>query len=309
MSRCLAVLASLLFVACTPHAFAELNWFGNWPAISDSWDGSSDFMASSTKCITSTDASGSNAENYGVLMTGAISSGKNKPFALNNAAGKKDVINISDTSYGVVSGMVNRVGTSTVFAGGISACETISITIAKANHAAATPGATYFDSISVCPYQGSPPNIEKVCGPTVSLDVTLSIIAARNVIVRNLGDITLTHSLGLGASGVDQFCIGTDNPAGVNIRATSANPNGTEFQLQDLAGNSQFIPYTITLAGQSLAQGAGQTPLVLTTADGVDDLNCINNGISVQLDALESEIEKVNAGAYQDTLSFLVSPE
>ena len=61
--------------------------------------------------------------------------------------------------------------------------------------------------------------------------------------------------------------------------------------------------------GQSLAQGAGQTPLVLTTADGVDDLNCINNGISVQLDALESEIEKVNAGAYQDTLSFLVSPE
>jgi hypothetical protein len=44
MSRCLSALASLLFVACTPHAFAEMNWVGNWPAFPDSWDGSSAYQ-------------------------------------------------------------------------------------------------------------------------------------------------------------------------------------------------------------------------------------------------------------------------
>jgi hypothetical protein len=139
-----------------------------------------------------------------------------------------------------------------------------------------------------------------------SCTTVVDLTVAGRIQVANLADITMAYTAGSGATGSDDFCIGTNSTTGAFLSLDSAS--GASYEL-DLAGSTS-IPYAVTLqAGLSAAITPTEgIPSPLAKAD-ISNLGCATDTVNIQVDVTDVAYLAADAGAFQDTLTLLVAPQ
>ena len=164
---------------------------------------------------------------------------------------------------------------------------------------------------SACADTGAVTSITSGCTSVIDLQVN------ELVIVQGLVDINLGTYTGSDLSDGDDFCIGTNDTAGVTVNFESQNEGATNnFQL---AGGGDFIEYDVTFTDG----GSTVTPVVSDSAGAIttDDINiaaantraldCTTGGGDARIDVsvTAANINAASPGTYQDIITVTVAPQ
>lgn len=300
---------ALLMLVFSKQSFAAVNWDTPPEDITATWDGLAgitDF--SSNGRIDAVKKGG--ARNFRVKGRGNPAPGKSNPFEL-SAVGVVDPLIITTTTFtrssGGESATLLHNQRSSIFTGGDDVAVEVQIDISQASLLAAEAG-FYTGSIDLC--------IGKVNGgcntgnnntdeATQSIEITIP----KRVAVRGLGDIgALSYIPGSPATGVTNFCIGTNSPDGVKVTFSSDASSGYGL-VGDNSGED--LAYTLTFtAGASDVTPAVDTATAAFT-DGVDDLTCGTETTSMQLEISVADGDITSAGDtdFTENLVLLIEPE
>ncbi len=286
---------------------AEVTWLTPLGTVNETWSGSGNINTSVSGVLRSVDGGGS-AQRYGARGQGSPAPATGDRFILSNQVG--DTLEIRRVRF-----IGNRARTlrhntwkkkSGGWTGGNSVAVTMDFRLRAIELNGTAPGDVFTGSINVCVADQ-----ESDCdGATSDADfsevfITIVIPPGDRVIVSNLASsLTMTHTPGSGAAGQDDFCLGSSGSSGVRITATSDNASGTEFRLRN---GSDYVPYTVAVAGVSLGQG--QLVSIPSSNSEISNLECLSDITSLLLSATETAVLAVPAGSYTDTLSLLAEPE
>jgi hypothetical protein len=138
---------------------------------------------------------------------------------------------------------------------------------------------------------------------TQTCDTTVSLTITPQVAVGALADaLPLTYAV-TGSAGSETFCLGTNSGTGVVVTSGSGDSTTAgEFRMNDA------LVYTATINGVALVEGGNSA--LIATSDNLAD--CVGGGAGTAVLAVntsQAAQDAVAAGAYDDDLTLLVTPQ
>lgn len=297
----------IIMQAFSIQSFAAVSWDTPPAVITASWDGLAAITDSSSGIIDAVRNNG-NARNFRVKGQGSPSPGNNNPYEL-SASGVVDPLVITTTTF--ISGgsdILLHNQRSARFSGGNDVNVDVQINISQASLLVADAG-VYTGSIDLCIG-----NVNGGCNTgnenTDEATQSIAITVPKMVVVSGLGDIgALSYIPGSAATGLTNFCIGSNSPDGVKVTFSSDASTGYGL-VGDNSGEDLAYTLTFTAGGTPVTVPAPGTPTAPFTS-GVDNLACGTETTSMQLGISVADGDITSAGDtdFTENLVLLVEPE
>lgn len=303
----IALLLSVLicFSGLSGNVMAAVTWSSGLGSISESWSGSGNINVSVTGVLNSVNGG---AQNFGVKGLGSPAPATNQRYQLINQVGEELVIRrvrlITTSRTRTLRQNRWREG----YSGGVGVGVTVDIRIRAAELGLTSPGDVYTGFIDICAGASEPDCDTASSESDISqLFITIIIPPGDRTVIERLDNFSMAINPGFGATGQDDFCIGTSGSSGAKITATSSNPSGSQFRLRRCPTCDDYIPYTVEIAGESFASGAEQS--IPSSNSEISNLACDSDITSLVVTSTELDVSTAVQGSYEDTLMLLAVPE